>query len=70
MLRISEACGHAGGLRSIHLEVAYAECQEVQSDLEMTCDRGIEVPDSLIRRTDRLGGLIFGLLRSALGSND
>ena len=64
VLRLAEACGHAGGLRYIHLEVAYAETQKVQADLEMLCDRGIRVPHSLIRQADRLGGLIYGLLRS------
>ena len=63
-LRLSEASGHSGGLRYIHLEAAYAENQEAQGDLEMLCDLGIEVPQSLIRQADRLGGLIYGLLRA------
>ena len=69
-LRLSEASGHTGGLRYIHLEHAYAENQEVQGDLDMLCDRGIEISSSLIRQADRLGGLIYGLLRSELRSDE
>ena len=69
MLRLSEASGHSGGLRYIHLEAAYAETQEVQADLEMLCDRGVEVPSFLLQQADRLGGLIYGLLRSQLRGN-
>ena len=63
-LRLSEASGHTGGNCFLHLEAAYAENQEVQADLEMLCDRGVEVPASLLHQADRLGGLIYGLLRA------
>ncbi len=69
-LRLSEASGHTGGLRYIHLEAAYAENQETQSDLDMLCDLGIEVPESLISQADRLGGLIYGLLRAEIRNAD
>ncbi len=69
-LRLSEASGHTGGLRYIHLEAAYAETLEVQADLEMIRDRGVEVPESLIRQADRLGGLIYGLLRAEARNAD
>jgi hypothetical protein len=68
-LRLSEASGQTGGLRRYHLRAAYAENQEVQGDLEMLCDLGIELPEGLVQQADRLGGLIFGLLR-AENAND
>ena len=69
-LRLSEASGHTGGLRYIHLEAAYAENQEVQGDLEMLCDYGIDIPVSLTQQADRLGGLVYGLLRSENRATD
>ena len=63
-LRLSEAGGRTAGNRYQHLEAAYAENQEVQSDLLLLGGRGIEVPRSVLREADRLGGLIYGLLRA------
>mgnify|MGYP006300568919 CR=1 FL=1 len=63
-LRLSEASGRTLGNRYQHLEGAYAENQEVQSDLLLISGRGIEVPESVLRTADRLGGMIFGLLRA------
>jgi len=65
-LRLSEASGRTLGNRHQHLEAAYAENQEVQSDLVLMRARGVEVPAAVLHHADRLGGLIFGLLRAEL----
>jgi four helix bundle protein len=62
-IRLSEASGHTGGNRYLHLEAAYAENQEVQRVLTLLSRRRVEVPDELARQAHRLGGLIYGLLR-------
>ena len=64
VLRLSEASGRTLGNRSQHLEAAYAENQEVQSDLLLLRSRGMEVPVAVVAEADRLGGLIYGLLRA------
>jgi len=63
-LRLSEASGRTLGNRYQHLEAAYAENQEVQSDLVLMRARGVEVPAAVLHHADRLGGLINGLLRA------
>ena len=63
-LRLSEASGRTMGNRYQHLEAAYAENQEVQSDLDLIRARGLNVPPEVVRRADRLGGMIYGLLRA------
>ena len=63
-LRLSEASGRTMGNRYQHLEAAYAENQEVQSDLDLFRARGLDVPGHVVRRADRLGGMIYGLLRA------
>jgi hypothetical protein len=63
-LRLSEASGRTMGNRYQHLEAAYAENQEVQSDLVLVRARAIEIPMSVCHRADRLGALIYGLLRA------
>ena len=63
-LRLSEASGRTLGNRYQHLEAAYAENQEVQSDLVLLRSRGILVPVAVAAKADRLGGLIYGLLRA------
>jgi len=65
-LRLSEASGRTLGNRYQHLEAAYAENQEVQSDLVLMRARGVDIPDAVMRQADRLGGLIYGLLRAEL----
>jgi hypothetical protein len=65
-LRLSEASGRTLGNRYQHLEAAYAEIQEVQSDLVLMRARGVEIPATVLHHADRLGGLIFGLLRAEL----
>ena len=67
VLRLSEASGRTLGNRRQHLEAAYAENQEVQSDLLLLRSRGVEIPVAVVARADRLGGLIFGLLRAETG---
>jgi hypothetical protein len=62
--RLSEASGRTMGNRYQHLEAAYAENQEVQSDLVLIRGRGIEVRQAVLVNSDRLGGLIYGLLRA------
>ena len=52
------------GNRTQHLEAAYSENQEVQTALSLLEARAIEVPHTIIRQADRLGGLIYGLLRA------
>jgi len=63
-LRLSEASGRTMGNRYQHLEAAYAETQEIQSDLLLIRARGIQIPPAALQQADRLGGLIYGLLRS------
>jgi hypothetical protein len=56
--------GGREGNRYQHLEAAYAESQEVQTDLTLIREHGFDVPIAIIRQADRLGGLIYGLLRA------
>ena len=65
-LRLSGASGRTLGNRYQHLEAAYAENQEVQSDLVLLRARRVQIPDDVLRLADRLGGLIYGLLRADL----
>ncbi len=65
-LRLSEASGRTLGNRYQHLEAAYAENQEVQSDLVLMQARGVEIPAAVLHHADQLGGLIYGLLRAEL----
>ena len=65
-LRLSEASGRRLGNRCQHLEAAYAENQEVQSDLVLMRARSVEIPVAILRQADRVGGLIYGLLRAEL----
>ena len=63
-LRLSEASGRTMGNRYQHLEAAFAENQEVQSALLLIRVQGGDVPEAMLRHADRIGGLIYGLLRS------
>ena len=65
-IRLSEANGRTMGNRTQHLEASYSENQEVQTVLSLIRARGIEVPEALTRLANRLGGLIYGLLRADL----
>jgi four helix bundle protein len=64
VLRLAEASGRTLGNRRQHLEAAYAENQEVQTDLLLLRSRGIPVPVDVVAQADRVGGLIYGLLRA------
>ena len=64
-IRISEGTGRTAGNRYVHLEAAYAENKEVQRVLDLLRRRRVEVPAELISQANRLGGLIYGLLRIA-----
>jgi hypothetical protein len=64
VLRLSEASGRTLGNRYQHLEAAYAENQEVQSDLVLLTSRGVQVPAAVLSTADRVGGLVYGLLRA------
>jgi four helix bundle protein len=68
-LRLSEANGRTMGHRYQHLEAAFAENQEVQTALELIKARQIEVPVNVISQADRLGALIYGLLRADVRAN-
>jgi four helix bundle protein len=63
-LRLSEASGRTMGNRYQHLEAAYAETQEVHTDLMLIRAHGFDIPVALLQQADRLGGLIYGLLRA------
>ena len=63
-IRLSEANGRTMGNRHQHLEAAYAECQEVRTVLRLIRARGIEIPAAVLSQANRLGGLIYGLLRA------
>ena len=65
-LRLSEANGRTMGNRTQHLEAAYSENQEVQSALSLLQSREMGVPHAVLQQADRLGGLIYGLLRADL----
>jgi len=64
VLRLSEAGGRTLGNRYQHLEAAYAENQEAQSDLQLLLCRRVGVRRAVVDKAQRLGGLIFGLLRA------
>jgi hypothetical protein len=66
-LRLAEASGRTLGNRRQHLEAAYAENQEVQCDLLLLRGRGVDVAGAMLRLADRLGGMIYGLLRAEDG---
>ena len=70
VLRLSEASGRTMGNRYQHLEAASAENQEVQSDLVLIRARGVEIPVAVLQEADRLGGLVYGLLRAELRGRD
>ena len=63
-LRLTEAGGRTLGNRRQHLEAAYAENQEVQSALALLEARGIAITSEVSNAADRLGGMIYGLLRA------
>jgi hypothetical protein len=52
------------GHRYQHLEAAFVETREVQTVLELIRARQVEVPADVVREADRLGALIYGLLRA------
>ena len=68
-LRLSEASGRTMGNRRQHLEGAYGECQEAKSALEQIRKHGVEVPETVDQMADRLGGLLYGLLRAERRKN-
>lgn len=63
-LRLSEASGRTMGNRTQHLEGAFAETQEVQTALALMVARGVSIPRGVLQKADRLGGLVYGLLRA------
>jgi hypothetical protein len=63
-LRLSEASGRTMGHRHQHLEAAYAENQEVQCALALLRSRSGAVSPAVLQLADRLGALIYGLLRA------
>ena len=65
-LRLAEASGRTQGNRYQHLEAAYAETQEVQCDLQLLMARGAGISPDVASKAERLGGLIYGLLRAEM----
>ena len=63
-VRLAEACGRTLGNRRQHLEAAYAENQEVQIALALLEARGAAISAEILRTADRLGGMIYGLMRA------
>jgi four helix bundle protein len=66
VIRLAEANGRTMGNRYQHLEAAYAENQEVQAVLGLIRARQIEVPTAIVQQADKVGALIYGLLRADL----
>jgi len=64
VLRLSEAGGRTLGNRYQHLEAAYAENQEAQSDLQLLLCRRVGVRRAVVDKAQHLGGFIYGLLRA------
>ena len=63
VLRLEEGCCRTAGNRYQHLQSAYAEAREAQRVLALMTRLGLAVPAGTVGRADRLGGLLFGLLR-------
>jgi hypothetical protein len=51
-------------LESLREELASEKGRRKQTDLMLLQVHGVDVPISLSRQADRLGGLIYGLLRA------
>lgn len=67
VLRLEEGCCRTAGNRYQHLQGAYAEAREAQRVLVLMTRLGLAVPADTVERADRLGGLLFGLLRRYQG---
>ena len=52
------------GNRYQHLEGAYGEAQEIMTALGIIHAYGGDIPETVKRLADRLGGLIYGLVRA------
>ena len=63
VLRLEEGCCRTGGNRYQHLQGAYAEAREAQRTLGLMASVGLAVPAPTLAVAERLGGLLFGLLR-------
>lgn len=63
VLRLEEGCCRTAGNRYQHLQGAYAEAREAQRVLLLMTHLGLSVPADKLPLADRLGGLLFGLLR-------
>jgi len=63
VLRLEEGCCRTAGNRYLHLQGAYAEAREAQRVLLLMTHLGLPVSADTLRLADRLGGLLFGLLR-------
>jgi four helix bundle protein len=63
VLRLEEGCCRTAGNRYQHLQGAYAEAREAQRALVLMRRLGLAVPADTVTLADRLGGLLFGLLR-------
>jgi four helix bundle protein len=63
VLRLEEGCCRTAGNRYLHLQGAYAEAREAQRVLLLMTHLGLPVSGDTLRLADRLGGLLYGLLR-------
>jgi len=63
VLRLEEGCCRTAGNRCLHLQGAYAEAREAQRVLLLMSHLEQRVPQDTVQLADRLGGLLFGLLR-------
>jgi four helix bundle protein len=63
VLRLEEGCCRTAGNRYQHLQGAYAEAREAGRALLLMRRLGLDVSDDTVALADRLGGLLFGLLR-------
>jgi four helix bundle protein len=63
VLRLEEGSCRTAGNRFQHLQGAYAEAREAQRALLLMQRLGLGVPTETVAQADRLGGLLFGLMR-------
>jgi four helix bundle protein len=63
VLRLEEGCCRTAGNRYQHLQGAYAEAREAQRTLLLMVHLGLSVSADTAALADRLGGLLYGLMR-------
>jgi four helix bundle protein len=63
VLRLEEGCCRTAGNRYQHLQGAYAEAREAQRALGLMQQLGLPLPSETVALAERLGGLLYGLMR-------